>query len=138
MGWRSRWPASSAGQPAQNWPAGDWLAARRNIWQSGTLKEQMSIPRQSIHAVPDPVSVPDGDENGKVHELAPAQQDAQQPGFSEPQQPRFSERDVRAKRPPVLSFLLRWETARRLTRVLVLMALDFAGVFLAIFTALLL
>jgi exopolysaccharide biosynthesis polyprenyl glycosylphosphotransferase len=45
---------------------------------------------------------------------------------------------MRAKRPPLLSFLLRWETARRVARVVVLMALDFAGVFLAIFTALLL
>jgi exopolysaccharide biosynthesis polyprenyl glycosylphosphotransferase len=45
-------------------------------------------------------------------------------------------RDVRSKRPPVLSFLLRWETARRFLRVAVLLALDFAGVFLAIFTAL--
>jgi exopolysaccharide biosynthesis polyprenyl glycosylphosphotransferase len=45
-------------------------------------------------------------------------------------------RDVRAKRPPVLSFLLRWDTARRFLRVVVLLSLDFAGVFLAIFTAL--
>ena len=44
---------------------------------------------------------------------------------------------MRAKRPPLLSFLLRWATARRFVRVAVLMALDFAGVFLAIFTALL-
>ncbi|HEY7967444.1 MAG TPA: sugar transferase [Solirubrobacteraceae bacterium] len=43
---------------------------------------------------------------------------------------------MRAKRPPVLSFLLRWSVARRAARVGVLMALDFAGVFLAIFTAL--
>jgi exopolysaccharide biosynthesis polyprenyl glycosylphosphotransferase len=45
-------------------------------------------------------------------------------------------RDVRRKRPPVLSFLLRWDTARRAVRVVVLLALDFAGVSLAIFTAL--
>ena len=44
---------------------------------------------------------------------------------------------MRAKRPPLLSFLLRWATARRFARIAVLMALDFAGVFLAIFTALL-
>src|SRR6478735_4309315 len=45
--------------------------------------------------------------------------------------------DVRRKRPPVLSFLLRWDTLRRCGRVLTLVALDIAGVFLAIFTALL-
>jgi exopolysaccharide biosynthesis polyprenyl glycosylphosphotransferase len=45
-------------------------------------------------------------------------------------------RDVRSKRLPALSFLLRWDTARRAFRVAVLLALDFAGVSLAIFTAL--
>lgn len=44
--------------------------------------------------------------------------------------------DVRRKRPPALSFLLRMDTARRLARVAGLLALDFAGVFAAIFTAL--
>ena len=82
----------------------------------------MSSSRQTIRAVPDPVT----DETPTVAALAP------------PQQIALGERDVRAKRPPLLSFLLRWETARRFTRVVVLMALDFAGVFLAIFTALLL
>jgi exopolysaccharide biosynthesis polyprenyl glycosylphosphotransferase len=47
-------------------------------------------------------------------------------------------RDVRRKRPPALSFLLRWETARKVLRVATLMALDFAGVSLGIFTALIL
>jgi exopolysaccharide biosynthesis polyprenyl glycosylphosphotransferase len=47
-----------------------------------------------------------------------------------------SDRDMRRKRPPALSFLLRMATARRLARVLSLLALDFAGVALAIFTAL--
>jgi exopolysaccharide biosynthesis polyprenyl glycosylphosphotransferase len=50
---------------------------------------------------------------------------------------RLPDRDVRSKRPPALSFILRWETARRLSRVVSLLALDFAGVFLAILTALL-
>jgi exopolysaccharide biosynthesis polyprenyl glycosylphosphotransferase len=50
--------------------------------------------------------------------------------------PLVSERDVRAKRPPALSFLLRMDTLRRLLRVLSLLALDFLGVCLAIFTAL--
>ena len=54
--------------------------------------------------------------------------------------PRFerSERDIRRKRPPALSFLLRMSTLRRLARVASLLALDFAGVALAIFTALVL
>jgi exopolysaccharide biosynthesis polyprenyl glycosylphosphotransferase len=47
-----------------------------------------------------------------------------------------TDRDMRRKRPPVLSFLLRMATARRLARILSLLALDFAGVSLAIFTAL--
>src|SRR5438128_1102651 len=44
-------------------------------------------------------------------------------------------RDVRAKRPPALSFLLRLETLRRVARIASLLALDVGGVFLAIFTA---
>jgi exopolysaccharide biosynthesis polyprenyl glycosylphosphotransferase len=49
-----------------------------------------------------------------------------------------SDRDMRSKRPPALSFLLRAATARRVGRVLLLLALDFAGVALAIFTSLVL
>jgi exopolysaccharide biosynthesis polyprenyl glycosylphosphotransferase len=48
------------------------------------------------------------------------------------------ERDVRRKRPPALSFLLRMATLRRALRVLSLLALDFLGVWSALFTALLL
>ena len=48
----------------------------------------------------------------------------------------FPERDVRRKRPPVFSFLLRMETFRRLTRVVSLLILDFVGVMGAVFTAL--
>ena len=44
--------------------------------------------------------------------------------------------DVRRKRPPALSFLLRLDTLRRLSRIVSLLALDFAGIFAAIFTAL--
>ncbi len=47
-----------------------------------------------------------------------------------------SGRDVRRKRPPALSFLLRMATARRFARILSLLAIDFAGAGLAIFTAL--
>jgi exopolysaccharide biosynthesis polyprenyl glycosylphosphotransferase len=45
-------------------------------------------------------------------------------------------RDVRRKRPPVLGFILRWETVRHLLRVASLLAIDFAGIFGAILTAL--
>ena len=48
----------------------------------------------------------------------------------------LSDRDVRSKRPPQLSFLLRLDTLRRLARVVILLSLDFVGIFLAIFTAL--
>jgi exopolysaccharide biosynthesis polyprenyl glycosylphosphotransferase len=46
------------------------------------------------------------------------------------------DRDMRAKRPPLLSFLLRWDTLRRAARVVSLLALDLAAIVLAIFTAL--
>jgi exopolysaccharide biosynthesis polyprenyl glycosylphosphotransferase len=52
--------------------------------------------------------------------------------------PALGDRDIRRKRPPALSFLLRMATLRRLARVVSLLALDFAGVALAIFTALVL
>jgi exopolysaccharide biosynthesis polyprenyl glycosylphosphotransferase len=45
-------------------------------------------------------------------------------------------RDVRRKRPPALAFVLRMDTLRRVARVASLLALDFLGLFLAIFTAL--
>src|SRR3712207_4047210 len=44
--------------------------------------------------------------------------------------------DVRRKKPPMLSFLLRMDTLRSTARVLSLLAVDFLGVFGAIFTAL--
>jgi exopolysaccharide biosynthesis polyprenyl glycosylphosphotransferase len=46
------------------------------------------------------------------------------------------DRDVRRKRPPVLSFVLRLETLRRVARVASLLALDYVGVVGALFTAL--
>jgi exopolysaccharide biosynthesis polyprenyl glycosylphosphotransferase len=46
------------------------------------------------------------------------------------------DRDMRRKRPPMLSFLLRMDTARRLARIVSLLGIDLAGVFMAIFTAL--
>src|SRR5215208_3532194 len=45
-------------------------------------------------------------------------------------------RDVRSKRPPLLSFLLRMDTMRQAARVLSLLALDFLALFGAILTAL--
>jgi exopolysaccharide biosynthesis polyprenyl glycosylphosphotransferase len=50
--------------------------------------------------------------------------------------PRSGSRDMRRKRPPAISFVLRLDTARRAARVISLLALDFVGVALAIFTAL--
>lgn len=44
--------------------------------------------------------------------------------------------DVRRRRPPALSFLLRMETMRRMLRVASLMAFDFLGLSLAVFTGL--
>jgi exopolysaccharide biosynthesis polyprenyl glycosylphosphotransferase len=45
------------------------------------------------------------------------------------------ERDVRNKRAPMLMFLLRRETLRRISRVVTLLALDFVGVVGALYTA---
>jgi exopolysaccharide biosynthesis polyprenyl glycosylphosphotransferase len=81
----------------------------------------MASPRQTIRLAADPASA----RTPSPPRLVPSEPIA------------LAERDVRAKRPPLLSFLLRWSTARRVVRIAVLMALDFAGVFLAIFTALL-
>jgi exopolysaccharide biosynthesis polyprenyl glycosylphosphotransferase len=48
------------------------------------------------------------------------------------------ERDVRRRKPPFLSFMLRWETLRRVVRVLSLLAIDFVGVVGALWTTLML
>src|SRR4051795_4184201 len=45
-------------------------------------------------------------------------------------------RDIRARKAPVRSALIRFEAVRRLTRVVILCVLDVAGVFGAIWTAL--
>src|SRR2546430_2762142 len=55
---------------------------------------------------------------------------------SSPAPAPFAERDVRRKRPPALSFLLRMDTLRRVARALSLLALDLAALFAAILTAL--
>jgi exopolysaccharide biosynthesis polyprenyl glycosylphosphotransferase len=48
----------------------------------------------------------------------------------------LTDRDVRRKRPPVLSFLLKLDTLRKVVRVTTLLTLDFFGVYMAIITAL--
>jgi exopolysaccharide biosynthesis polyprenyl glycosylphosphotransferase len=48
----------------------------------------------------------------------------------------LSDRDVRRKRPPVLSFLLRLDTVRKCFRIGALLTIDFFGVYMAILTAL--
>jgi exopolysaccharide biosynthesis polyprenyl glycosylphosphotransferase len=58
------------------------------------------------------------------------------PGDQAVRTPPLGDRDMRRKRPPALSFLLRMDTLRRVARVVALLALDLAGLFLAIFTAL--
>jgi len=73
--------------------------------------------------------------------LTPERQEAQTPRHGAPANRSvvdfpFPHRDVRAKRPPLLSFVLRLETLRRAGRIVSLLALDIAGVFLAIYTAL--
>jgi len=71
----------------------------------------------------------------------PPETPAVMPALSEAtarREPSASARDMRRKRWPALSFLLRVDTARRATRVLTLLALDFAGLSAAIFTALVL
>mgnify|MGYP000149610208 CR=1 FL=1 len=68
-----------------------------------------------------------------THEAEEAQeQDGASTLVTEP----LPERDVRARRPAALGFVLRWDTLRRLARIVSLLALDFASLFGAIFSAL--
>ncbi len=76
--------------------------------------------------------------------MAPTELKAQQEREEEQAPPailpaalRLPGRDVRRKRPPALSFLLRAETARQLARIVILLALDFVGLYAAILTGLL-
>src|SRR4051812_43602146 len=64
--------------------------------------------------------------NGLVNELEE---------LKSPEAARQAARDVRARKAPIRSILIRWETMRRVARVLTLAALDAGGVFLAIWTA---
>ena len=50
--------------------------------------------------------------------------------------PVLPDRDVRRKRPPAMSFVLRLETLRRVARVVSLLAIDYVGVVGALLTAL--
>src|SRR4051812_42987233 len=65
--------------------------------------------------------------NGLVNELKE---------LKPPEAAELTARDVRARRAPIRSALIRWETLRRLIRVFTLGALDGAGGFLAVWTAL--
>jgi exopolysaccharide biosynthesis polyprenyl glycosylphosphotransferase len=56
-------------------------------------------------------------------------------GSSAPPTSALRARDVRRKRPPLFSFLLRWETVRRVARVFSLLIIDFVGVVGALWTA---
>jgi len=69
-----------------------------------------------------------------VTQEATEAQETDSPTLVEP--PVLPERDVRAKRPALLGFVLKLDTLRRLGRVVSLLALDFAGLFAAIFSAL--
>ena len=64
------------------------------------------------------------------------QTEGQASGASPDLVPVLPLRDVRRKRPPALSFLLRRETLRRGARVASLLLLDYAGIWLAVVTAL--
>ncbi|HMD57770.1 MAG TPA: sugar transferase [Solirubrobacteraceae bacterium] len=55
-----------------------------------------------------------------------------------PRRPELADRDIRSRHVPLLSFLLRTSTMRRVGRLIALPALDFVGLALAIFTALVL
>jgi exopolysaccharide biosynthesis polyprenyl glycosylphosphotransferase len=48
----------------------------------------------------------------------------------------LTDRDVRSRRPPILSFVLRMETLRRTVRVITLLGLDLLSIYAAIITAL--
>jgi exopolysaccharide biosynthesis polyprenyl glycosylphosphotransferase len=62
------------------------------------------------------------------------------PAVSNAEQPPVNlvlpEHDVRRRKPPLLSFVLRWNTVRTLVRIGILLALDFIAIYGAILTAL--
>ena len=88
-----------------------------------------SGPRVRSSSAPSLPARPSAPRSAPAGPIAPA---------TPPTPPDQLERDIRSRRPPVLSFLLRMSTLRRVGRVVSLLALDFAGVALAIFTALVL
>jgi len=73
--------------------------------------------------------------NVTIQERGPTEDQAEAPARLKPALV-MPDRDVRRKRPPLLSFLLRLETGRRVARVVSLFALDLVGVGAAIFTTL--
>jgi exopolysaccharide biosynthesis polyprenyl glycosylphosphotransferase len=58
------------------------------------------------------------------------------PELASPRAFALSDRDVRRKRPPALSFLLRLDTLRKAVRISSLLTVDFFGIYMAILTAL--
>ena len=69
------------------------------------------------------------------HTQDPPQRAARKPAAATPAIP-LPLVDVRRKKPPQLSFLLRMETLRRASRVISLLVLDFVALYSSIFTAL--
>ena len=69
------------------------------------------------------------------HTQDPPQRAARKPAAATPAIP-LPPVDVRRKKPPQLSFLLRMETLRRASRVISLLVLDFVALYSSIFTAL--
>jgi len=98
----------------------------------------MAPSEQALSAEPEQTAAPSGVANGHPEAIGAAAPESSSLAAwpSVAARPERSERDVRRKRPPLLSFLLRMATARRVGAVLVLLAIDFLGVSLAIFTAL--
>ena len=84
----------------------------------------------------DPEPVPEEGWHGRAEARGPATAAAS--AVARRCRREVSERDIRRKRPPALSFLARAATLGRGARVVSLLALDFAAVALAIFTALVL
>jgi len=104
----------------------------------GPRLRQPSAP--PARAASSPQSAPPGAQRRVSRFSTPAQGSTALPPALPPAIERrlHSEHDMRRKRPPALSFALRIATLSRVARVVSLLALDFVGVALAIFTALIL
>src|SRR5829696_3302499 len=144
----SRWPARSwAGSPrssstrgyAGRWrtPASKASPARAPV--SAQTREPR--PRAGPLATPAPTKRQNSCKAAALMAGRPSMHDApvrsqDRPAARSPARAPLPATDIRRKRPPALSFVLRLDTLRRLSRIASLLALDFAGIFAAIFTAL--